>query len=268
MGEARRKRIAAEWAKVRTVRCHYLHVIEWLGDGDTKTGTKLAGLVRDKHGIPVRLASCRSAAEVIEQLYWAAEQVPEHGVPIIHFEAHGLEPAHRGTTSDGLQGPNGLGGLENLYWDAIAVPLRLLNVATEFRLLVVGAACYSLATLSTIDINEVAPFQMLFGFNSKVHPTRLLLASRELYRSLFTPELTLSDALTNARNELHQETEDEFLQATDVYVFALDMVHQIILDELDPVYRSLKNMYLSKEILAARGDHVPPDEINAQFPGV
>lgn len=256
----------ANEATTRTVRCNYLYVIEWLAEGETKTGTRLAELVQAGHGIPVRLAKCGSAREIVEQIEWAEAHVPEYGVPIIHFEAHGIEPENARTTSPGLHGPDGSGGFEMLSWDKVAPALRRLNLATDFRLMVVGAACYSLATLNTIETSEMAPFELLVGFNSTVHPTRLLAACRELYRTLFSQGGTLPAAVRNASNELHVETEGEWLHATDVYSFALDLVRQTVFQELEPGHRANKNVYLSNAIYDARGEIVSPDEVGRQFP--
>lgn len=253
-------------AAIRTVRCNYLYVIEWLAEGETKTGTRLAELVQAAHGIQVRLAKCGSAREVVAQIEWAEAHVPQFGVPIIHFEAHGVEPENAGTTSPGLQGPDGSGGFEMLSWDQAAPALRRLNLATDFRLMVVGAACYSLATLNTIETGEMAPFELLVGFNSTVHPTRLLAACRELYRTLFSQGGSLPAAVRNASNELHVETEGEWLHATDVYKFALDLVRQTVFHELEPGHRARKNVYLSNAIYDARGEIVSPDEVGRQFP--
>jgi len=240
-------------------------VIEWLSDGERKTGTELANILDAKDNVRVRVVPCSSAEQVVYAIVEAGDNIDEWGIPIVHFEAHGISPSALDRTSPGLSGPDGRGGEEDLLWDSIAGALRYLNFRADFRLLVVGAACYSLATLNTIELAMVAPFTVLVGFDSPVDSGRLYQSMRELYRPLFRPGGTLLQGIEAAAAELHQDTAGESLRVTTMYDFAVSLVRETIENVLDPAHRAVHDSHLAREILKIQGMALRADEVRSRY---
>jgi hypothetical protein len=220
-------------------------VIEWLGE-EQKTGQLLAERIKNGDGIRVRLHLCKSAGDVLAALQWAADFAASDGqIPVVHIEAHGIPPGGVTQTSPGLIGPDGHGGEEELAWSVIAPYLRQLNLLTDFRLMVVGAACYSLASLNMFELSKMAPFALIVGFDSPVDSGRLLKAMREFYRTMFGSNPDVPQSLINARAELWQG-EGERLQGTVFHWFATSMVERLVYDEFAPAHRASHTLHLAR----------------------
>lgn len=175
------------------VRPSYLLVIEWLDEGERKTGTELCELLKGTL-IPMELVPCRTKADVLAALLKASERVLlERAIPIIQFEAHGC---HEGIA------PSRHGG-DLLTWKELASPLRNINLLSRFNLVVVGAACYGFSAISSFDVNNACPYTIGIGFSSGVFEGRLATTMRDFHRELLcSGRYDLNTAIDAARNDL------------------------------------------------------------------
>lgn len=258
MGDARRRRSSREftWA----ARSHHTLIIEWLADGERKTGTELAERLRS-WGAVVELRCCHSAKEVLVALHDTLDRLRINGeVSVIHLEAHGLESPVAGDDS-GLRGPNGLGGQEDLLWVSFTPLLGQLNIASRFHLLLVGAACFGLTALDGFNIKHAAPFSVLVGFRSRVNPSRLLGSMIEFYRQLLrVGHGSIPDAVQAANRELHP-SEGEVLVTTSFYLFAQNLLQSYVQRELEPSFRKAENQRLTRVKVRQYGEVVSLGEM-------
>ena len=81
----------------------------------------------------------------------------------------------------GLDGPGEDGLTELLLWETLTDPLRNLNLATRYNLLVVGAACFSLGIILDSKGARPAPYTALIAFDTPVAESSLFDAMKELY---------------------------------------------------------------------------------------
>lgn len=89
-----------------------------------------------------------------------------------------------------------------LEWADLGDWLAPLNIASGFRLLVVGATCYGLGAITAMTVNKhAAPFVACIGFSTSVGFRSLREAMKEFYRSLKRDDDLLT-SLANANREL------------------------------------------------------------------
>lgn len=164
---------------VTRIRSDWLLVVEWLGDGDEKTGTELVRHLRAKQpGMAVDLVVCRSRAEFLVAIAAVEARVPELGIPILHIEAHGYKIYGDGA---GFRGPDPKSGEAIVLWKDLEASLSALNVASGFALIVVTAACLSDTVLFTLSHDRPAPFLLLVAFGTEVSWSTLEAAMKTLY---------------------------------------------------------------------------------------
>lgn len=241
MGEAKRRRSSTPitW----TAGSHHTLIVEWLRDDERKTGSELASRLSSWNS-DVVLRTCQSGGDVVCALEEALARLKESGrVPVIHLEAHGCEAPNAGDDS-GLAGPDGNGGEEYLPWKQIAPLLGQINLASQFQLLLVGAACYGLTALDCFNIAQSAPFSALVGFASKVEPRTLFESMVELYRQLLKGDHgSIPDAVKAANRELNS---GEFLVTTSFFHHARAVLRSYAKHELEPSYREAENRRMAR----------------------
>lgn len=208
MGEASRRRALRaqdQTMQPSVLRASRIVIVEWLSGDEQRTGAELKARLeaRNGHFLPVELFTCDARAEVFDALDDITRSVRGKGTPILHIEAHG-SPDY-----DALVGPGG----ESITWEELAPPLRRLNLATGFNLMVVAAACLSEAILFSVGMNEVLPYVATISFRTKVTPSRLREAMLELYRALVIEGKSADEAADRANRELDA---DQRLRFTEV----------------------------------------------------
>jgi hypothetical protein len=183
-------------------RADYVLILEWLGPEDRRTGRELHEYLKAL-GRKSILVVCNSARDVRTAIENAHGYIQSLGVPVIHIEAHGSNPAEVAIRDLDFGADASLG----LPWTDLGYWLAPLNEATGFRLLVVGATCFGAGVIAAMQIyKHVAPFAGCVGFTTPVNPGSLRDAMREFYRSLFSGVAT-GDAVENARRELRDAAE-------------------------------------------------------------
>lgn len=204
------------------VHFEYVLVLEWLDDNEPRrTGEELHQFLQ---GLPAStcLVRCRSADDVRNALQRAFQLVPERGIPVVHIESHGSDPA-QGDVRDAAFGADAAPGLP---WGELGSWLAPLNEASRFRLLVVGATCFGLAAIAAMTVGQhVAPFAAVVGFTTTVDPGSLHDAMRELYRSICQRRESLQDAAAAAQRELRRAT--EHVRATSAPLLAIRILRGV-----------------------------------------
>jgi len=140
-------------ARVR-VNFNYVLVIEWLNKDDEPTGAHLHNFL-GSIGFPSKLVECNSTDHVSDALAGALKAMSTDGIPVVHLESHG--------TSPWKVDPNdlcfGAGAGPGVTWQQFGDWLAPLNVASDFRLLCVSAACWGSGVMGGIGAGEhVAPY--------------------------------------------------------------------------------------------------------------
>lgn len=154
-------------SNVLTFGFNYILIIEWLFNDDERTGFSLyEWLSGNLPAGKVEYAQCRSPSELEARLEQARRDISVCGVPIVHFEAHGEDPA-LGQVPRGLVGPDGIGVGELLSWQRLGDILRPLNIASGFNLLVIGAACYGEGLMLGAPGGKPMPFVAVVGYTEK-----------------------------------------------------------------------------------------------------
>lgn len=155
-----------------------IHIIEWLGPGDLKTGWALfdelqpAGLVSAP---PIDVGFCRvqSRAEFVAAIRATAEDFQSSGkLPLLHVETHG--------SSEGV----GSADYEGLTWSELMLELIPLNQLTGLRLWVVLAACEGIWGLKMAQPATRAAFLALLGPNQPISAGKLQDALLQFYRTI------------------------------------------------------------------------------------
>lgn len=207
MGQAKIRRQAemdraAATAQVTSAR---IAIIEWLDENERHTGTELKKRLENRpdHQLLTELYICRTKDDVFRAIVSITQSVRARGTPILHIEAHGS------TDYSGFIGPTG----ELVTWEELSDPLRALNVATRFNLVVIAAACLSEAILFAVEMQKPLPYLAAVCFRTQVTPHRLFEAMLELYRALIMEKLPLATAVERADREL---SESEFLRYTSI----------------------------------------------------
>lgn len=195
----------------------YILIVEWLFDGDARTGYSLYKWLSGK--LPagkIEYARCRSPSELEARLEQARCDLPVRGVPIVHIEAHGEDPTP-GQTPGGFFGPDGFNGGELLSWERLGDILRPLNIASRFNLLVVGAACYGEGLILGAPGGKPMPFVAVVGYTGTISQLSLKHSLLELYRSLLLQKSELGLAVEAADRE-HHSPDDAVLRPTSMVV--------------------------------------------------
>jgi hypothetical protein len=198
----------------------YVLIIEWLEDGDRRTGAELHYKLTTS-GVKSQLAVCRSAQEVRVTLAGAFENVGRYGIPVIHLETHGTDPF----AGDPREISFGCAPGPLLKWNELGPLLAPLNEACNYRLLVVSGACWGSGVLAAIGHGEhPAPFAAAIGFRTTVVEGRLFDAMRELYRALHSGA-ELSESVESATHELSAGQELKMDLAIDL---AAKMLYRVL----------------------------------------
>jgi hypothetical protein len=207
---------------------NYVLIIEWLRDDDEKTGTVLFEQL-DKQGTRVMHASCQTAEGVRQVLTNALADVPKNGIPAIHIEAHGIAIDDDVNADPAFGG----GGGERICWSEIGALLAPLNVASDFRLLLVAAACYGQAAISAMSIGKhAAPFAACIGYTTRVTPASIRESMLDLYADLLKRNKGFDDAIASARRQLYKS--EERLEAVTALMLAYQMIRTTCEDLSQP----------------------------------
>jgi len=195
----------------------YILIIEWLFDGDVRTGLSLHDWLSGK--LPpgkIVYSRCSSPTELEARLEQARCDIPARGVPIVHIEAHGEDPAP-GQTPGGFCGPGLNGRGELLSWERLGDILRPLNIASRFNLLVVGAACYGEGLILGAPGGKPMPFVAVVGYTDTISRLSLKHSLLELYRGLLLEKTELGLAVEAADRE-HHFPDDAVLRPTSMVI--------------------------------------------------
>jgi hypothetical protein len=181
-----------------TVGFDYVLILEWLAEGDTRTGVQLHEFLQSI-GFRSELIVCESWEDIEQALISVRETADDTGIPIVHLETHGANP-WQANAETGV----GFGPSEDSapLWNRFGAILAPLNVRAGFRLLVVSAACWGSGIIAAIDAGDhPAPFSCAVGLRTEVTEGRLRASMRELYRRLRdgTP---LVESVASAQREL------------------------------------------------------------------
>jgi hypothetical protein len=228
----------------RTLYIKRLSIVEWLADGEPRTGFDLAQCA-SKWAPEVEHLPCQRASHVIEALNYLKQSVPERQVPIVHFEAHGMPGEHGGLAPDSDCS-------EFLSWEQLRQPLRELNIATRFNLVVFGAACYGIGFLAAIakDLGSAA-FVASIGFADSIPPGSLLRITKEFYRSFFCDGGTIDEAIASANRESFLPA-TERLHAGAVDLLLIEAIRKLVTDDLTLEEAADAYTWQACEVVAAR----------------
>ena len=99
--------------------------------------------------------------------------------------------------------------------------LRPLNIASQFNLMIVGAACYGEGLLLAIEGDKPMPFVAVVGYTDTINPASLKDSMVEMYRQLFSNQEELGVAVEEADRQ-HRYSDDAVLRPTPTTVLALE----------------------------------------------
>ena len=208
------------------VTFQYVLILEWLDARDDKTGTELHEFLLTL-GFPTALVVCQSADDVRRAISEAARTVETNGIPLVHIESHGDHPAN---PADATFGAN---GVEGMSWRELGRLLAPINVASDFRLLIVGATCFGLGAIGGMEVHShPAPFAACIGWTTSVGADSLRDALRALYQSMATGA-GLKRSVESAARELRDATEN--FQVTSAPALAYRVMHGVHSDVHTPV---------------------------------
>ena len=195
-------------------------IIQWLADGEQKTGEFIEGVLTSTHSdIPIKLVDVKSKQEVIDAIATAKTEIPELGVPLIHIEAHGasFDGVRAAGLSDRLETTK-----ENiLLWKELMQALADLNIATELNLVVVIAACVSLDMVYTVRSKEPLAFMLFYGYNTKISPTSLENTAIDFYRALLVHRKDPSEAFSEAEKATAGKAQFSLIRALHILKMAI-----------------------------------------------
>lgn len=238
----------------------YILVIEWLTDEkDQKTGSDLVRWIGSETGRSAVHASCASASDVLAALEAAIYNLPSLGIPVVHFEAHGVG----GTMEDpGGMSDRDVGG-EYLPWTTLWTALRRLNEAAGFRLIVVAGACDGdnvrygivdcLVPIVAGDVSLVrrAPFVASLGFDGTVNEEPLRAAFRAFYKTLFA-DAAIDRALAAANVALVGN-------GTLTWTWTGSVVESVVRQVMSDQHSTFANELLGREATPAEVERVDRD---------
>lgn len=155
-----------------------VHIVEWLGAADLKTGWALydelepAALVF-KPSLGVTFTRVQNSQEFKAAVRHIAEDVRSSGkLPLLHIETHGSDQGIGSTSDDGLS------------WAEVMAELIPLNQITGLRLWVVLAACEGVWGMKMAQPVTRAAFLALLGPNQPISAGKLQAAVLQFYRTL------------------------------------------------------------------------------------
>lgn len=173
----------------------YVLILEWLDEDDLRTGEALHRVLAELK-MPSRLVRCTSADDVRAALADALANMGERGIPAVHLETHAEEPDGEDDLQFGTNAAPGVAWFEFGEW------LAPLNVASDFRLLVIGAACFGVGVMAAMKVYaHPAPFAICIGMTTSVMAGTLQDAMFEFYRSLRSDK-GMHEAVANANRAL------------------------------------------------------------------
>lgn len=235
-----------------TIRADRISIIEWLGSNDRKTGKELTDRLKTwKRAQRIEFYQCGHASEVLSAIQHVTNNVSSLGVPILHVEAHGAGGPDGGISDDVN---------ELLTWRQLRIPLRALNIATRFQLLVVGAACYGEGFLWGIGELAAAPFLACVGFPRTVIDFSVGKVMLEFYRALLIRRENVEVAVESALREAH-DPQQEFLRFTTVRSLLVDTLRRTFAEEaeMSPKQRFAQNVGLASAVaIKSKGKIVNP----------
>lgn len=199
---------------------HYVLILEWLEDDEPRTGADLHAYLQ-AIGVPSTLVVCRTAEDTRSALDNALHNVSTYGKPVIHIEAHGVDPyaAPISETNFGTQVTTGMTWYELGDW------LAPLNEACGFELLVVGATCFGFGAIAAMKVNaHGAPFAACAGFTTPVNPGSVRDVMKELYRSIKNG-VPLQESVASAALEVRSD--GETFQVTSSIKLALHVLRGV-----------------------------------------
>lgn len=177
-----------------TVRPNGVYIVEWLPEGERRTGALLHDWLNNRRKSLSVLSTCTTKADVLQAIEEVAADSERTGVvPILHLESHGHH--------DGLIGPDGADATALLSWAELTTPLQQLNLATRCNLMVFVAACTGFAAIQAFVRGPRAPAVALVGPDDEVTPKNLLEGTKEFYRRWFDPNAQLEDLAASASRE-------------------------------------------------------------------
>jgi hypothetical protein len=203
----------------------YVLVLEWLGNGDQRTGTDLHAFLQ-RIGIDSELIVCGNWDDVSQALTLALSEIATKGRPAVHLETHGSDPW------EGKEENIGFGSdAAAVPWSRLGALLAPLNQANDFRLAFFSAACWGSGVMAAMGSGEYsAPFASAIGFETPVDEKGVREAMKELYRSIKRKDV-LADCVANAQRELAQ---GQRMRLDFAPVVAAKIVRQVILHPINP----------------------------------
>ncbi len=158
-----------------------LWIVEWLPSNEQCTGRLLHEWIQERRVGWSVYSKCASKQAVLSSIERATNRSENSRmIPVLHLEAHGDE--------NGLGGPDDNGGEESLMWQELTEPLQELNLVTRCNLIVVVASCVGYAGIKLFDKGPRAPAIALIGPDAPIISSRLLSATKEIYRRLMDDE--------------------------------------------------------------------------------
>jgi hypothetical protein len=178
----------------------YVLILEWLEPYDRLTGTNLYTKLTARN-LAARLVTCHRAQDVRDALRVALDEIKNDGVPIVHIESHGDDPTIP-LRKRAFGARN-----EEISWADLGAALSPLNRASDFNVLLVGAACWGISASASFRLHDYAPFVGCIGFATSVGDRSLEDAVAELYRRLLIDREEIGTAVNGAQRELHSPSE-------------------------------------------------------------
>jgi hypothetical protein len=176
------------------VRVGKVHIIEWLGPKDRKTGRELLDEVEplaimSKPQLDVAFSRVSTRAEFVALLHAIEADFRATGiVPLLHVETHG-------DIEDGIGIPGGQG----FTWPELMNELIPLNQSTGLRLVIVMAACWGIWGIKMAQLVDRAPFLALIGPKHPLDDHQVAAAMQAFYRTLL-PERSIDLAIRAAND--------------------------------------------------------------------
>lgn len=178
-----------------TLRYNHIHIIEWLPEGERRTGKELQDfLIANRPDIPASLHVASSVVDVSSALELIAATTERDGTfPLLQIEAHGGESAR------GYYGPGPKTSKDLLPWEAIRDQLARINRSSRANLILFSAACWGLGALMAAAGGPL-PFMAIVGPTDSIEPRALLEASKEFYRRALptTPDTPTIEAVVES----------------------------------------------------------------------
>lgn len=234
---------------------NYVLVIEWLKPGDARTGLMLV-----KHLLESRINSVYATCETSDGfrgiLRETLEKIPERGIPAVHIETHGQQPP-ADLEADVVFG-SGVGS--PLTWSELGEILAPLNQASDFQLMLVGAACYGGAAMGAMNAcSHVAPFSLCIGYETGVLDESVIRSMTELYSGLLVRRENPHAVIARAQEALRPGEKLHYLTsvilAYQVFRWCLDDLNKraaetppALRDNLKQRFSEVWNMWFPREL--------------------